>query len=137
MNPRDRGSVIIPKEMRHFLKGIMVKYKGNKKHQGWGTLQTMVETGELSRVNIEKVKHEIENGDKTTQNLLGGQKMLHWVDSVLDNLTSGNEAIKDAGQRAGLENSHIKKHTKKNKNRTVTIESKVRFKVLVNEGLFY
>lgn len=122
---REGRYILIPEKILILLKNNRLKYKGSKKINGYKVYDYIINNNnKLSLEYVEKVKHMIENDNKKTKFLLGGDVMLNWVNKILNNITEKNEKQKDVKQTIGLKNSHIKSHTKNN-NRIVKISEHI------------
>lgn len=74
------------------------------------TIKNLIDTKKISYSNLKRIKNRMENGELES---LGGQYFKNWIDTKLGNERDNISTSQDIKQDNGIENSHLKKHTKR------------------------
>lgn len=87
------------------------KLEGLQKYSSEPTIATLLRNGKITYSNIKKILHDMGNGELDN---LGGNDFKSWLETTLRNGRDNSSGTKDARLEAGLSNSHLKSHEKKN-----------------------
>lgn len=87
------------------------KLEGLQKYSSEPTIATLLKNGKITYSNIKKILHDMGNGELDN---LGGNDFKSWLETTLRNGRDNSSKPKDARLEAGLSNSHLKSHEKKN-----------------------
>lgn len=110
----EKSNYIIPNDILNVLNKNLRQLNKHKNHKGYNTAHNLIHNNNVSGHNLKRIKHNIENGDKITFHLLGGEKMLNWINSILSMNRTNIENVKKAKKNAGIENAYRKPHEKMN-----------------------
>ena len=87
------------------------KLEGLQKYSSEPTISTLLKNGKITYSNIKKILHDMGNGELDN---LGGNDFKSWLETTLRNGRDNSSKPKDTRLEAGLSNSHLKSHEKKN-----------------------
>jgi hypothetical protein len=115
----------LPESLINLLKNNLSSL--TKKDKGYDRCSTMVNDGYVSYPQAKKLKHELENDlEDIEYETVGGEDMLNFINSSLDDRRNGTYRSKKIRQNSGEENVFKKTHTKdKSKNPTKIRKIKV------------
>jgi len=115
----------LPESLINLLKNNLSSL--TKKDKGYDRCNTMVNDGYVSYPQAKKLKHELENElEDIEYETVGGEDMLNFINSSLDDRRDGVYSSKKIRQNSGEENVFKKTHTKdKSKNPTRVRKIKV------------
>ena len=101
----------IPEPLLELLKNNLSSLGKNEK--GYSRCNTIVQDGYITYPQAKKLKHELENDlEGVEYETVGGEDMLNFINSSLDNRRKGVYKSKKIRQNAGEENVFKKTHTK-------------------------
>lgn len=105
----------IPSELLNILK----KNASNSNAQntnGKKRLNNLISMGSVSTGELYRLRNHFNKINKNSDeyNLLGGEKMLRWIEQQLKTATNVSRNAKEVKKRMGFDNAFIKKHNKSN-----------------------
>jgi hypothetical protein len=108
----EKNDYIIPNDLIKTIKNNIQKLSKYTDHKGYQTAINLINQKNVSGYNLKRIKNTLENGDKVSFYLLGGQDMLNWINSVLTTKRNSIDKVKKAKKDSGIENAYRKPHEK-------------------------
>jgi tagatose-1,6-bisphosphate aldolase len=75
----EKNDYIIPNDLIKTIKNNIQKLSKYTDHKGYQTAINLINQKNVSGYNLKRIKNTLENGDKVSFYLLGGQDMLNWI----------------------------------------------------------
>jgi hypothetical protein len=114
------------------------KYKNNHKLRGYNIVKNLIKSNNISYENAKRIKNLLENVNQNSYELLGGEKMLTYLNGLLNDRRKAIKNVKKGKKEAGIENAYLNPHEKDfdntNQTKTPSIrEEKLKTTLIINE----
>ena len=107
----------MPDQIYNILKSNLNTYSGNS-DKGIRRLKNMVDMRSLTTGEMYRVRNKLNslNKDSEEYKLIGGTKMLNWIDNQLKSAKDISQTSKEVKKDLGINNAFISSHNKEGKN---------------------
>jgi hypothetical protein len=113
MNKKLKGKTFsITEPILKHLKLTFDNFKGRTELRGYNAIKNIIKNKQVSYENAKRIKNLLEKSEGELFNLLGGDRMLGFLNDTLKTQREAIENVKAGKKRAGIENAYIKSHEK-------------------------
>ena len=123
----------IPNNILSVFQKNLNNYKGDKKEKGFLIIKNALNRKTFSFQNLKKIKHIYNNGSDLTKQLLGGDVVMNFVNSKLNQERQRKKTHSANKERAGMDNPHRKAHHKNSSAKPSFLNNS--FQIFVNENI--